>query len=502
MRIGIDLGTTFTLTSHLNAQGVPALVPDLHYPNEYRTASAVHIEGDTALVGRAIEEALLEDATLPVARGFKSGMGRDASAWVDRAGRAWTAEQLSAVVLRKQLRDVDAHLGEDVDLAVITVPANFSDQQRKATQLAARLAGLPSVHLIEEPIAAAAFHGFDARGAEQTLLVYDFGGGTFDATVLHIAGGRIYVLATDGHNELGGRRIDSAIMQLVQDEARRRHGIDLGADHAGLELVRRHAEEAKVMLGQPGRTMIRRTLLAGGRALDFMISRDMLDQVVRPLVEESMAICERCLEGAALNWGLIDRVLLTGGSSLLPQVHQRMIEATGRGGDFLHSRHPHQAVAYGAALIAEAHAAGAGNEPTIAVAPYHLGIRVRDPATGADRIEALVKRNTPLPARHTATFYTSRADQTRIILDIVQSKGPADPVHSLGVIAFGPLRRPQRNHPVEVTLGYDAEGLVRITARDPVSGEALEREFSGGGDAALAQLQAGRGLVQGLRIGP
>jgi molecular chaperone DnaK len=502
MHLGIDLGTTYTLTSHLNAQGVPALVPDPHFPSEFRTASVVQLDGSTALVGRAAEEALLEDATLPTARGFKAQMGALQAAWRDPSGRLWSAEALSALVLRKQLRDQDLHLGEAVESVVITVPANFNDQQRRATRLAARLAGLGNVHLVEEPIAAAMFYGYSERGAEQTLLVYDFGGGTFDATVLHIAAGRIYVLANQGHNQLGGRRIDQRIAELIAEEVRRVHRVDLGTDPATAEPLRRAAEDAKLTLSGGQRSLFRRTLVVGGRTLEFMLGRDQLDRLVLPLVEESLVVAQRCLDDASLHWGLIDRVLLTGGSSLLPQVSRRLGEVSGKRGDALLCRHPHQAVAYGAALIADARAGGSGAEPTIAVAPAHLGLRVRDPATGRDRLEVLVKRNTPLPARQTATFYTVRPDQTRMILDVAQSRGDGEPVESLGTIAFGPLRRPQQNYPVEITLGYDSEGIVRVTARDPLSGEALEREFAGGADPELQRLAQEKAQVMAIRIGP
>ncbi len=502
MHIGIDLGTTFSLAGYVTAQGVPALVPDMHLATDFRTASAVHVGAAQALIGRAADDALAEDPALPIHRGFKALMGSARVAGTDGAGRAWSAEALSALVLRKLLRDVDAHVGERIDSAVITVPANFSDSQRKATQLAARLAGLSSVHLVEEPIAAATFYGFSERAAEQTLLVYDFGGGTFDATVLQIADGKVYVLATDGHNALGGRRIDQLIVQLIEQEFRRVHAADLTGDAAAVEQMRRFAEDAKIALGTPGKSMVRKTLLVGGRALDFMLTRDALDRLVNPLIEESIETCARCLDGAALHWGLIDRVLLTGGSSLLPQVARRVATVSQKRQDQILCKHPHQAVAYGAALIAEARAGGAGAEPTIAVAPYHLGVRVRDPNTGQGRVEALIKRNTPLPARHTATFYTTRPDQTRMIIDVAQAKGANEMVESLGTVAFGPIRRPQKNYPIEITLGYDSEGMVRITARDPLSGEALEREFSAGSDPALAQLAREKSLVQSVRLGP
>ena len=209
-------------------------------------------------------------------------------------------------------------------------------------------------------------------------------------------------------------------------------------------------------------------------------------------------VCRRCLDAAALGWGQVDVVLLTGGSSLLPRVRQRLAQETGKPAAGLYNRHPHQAVAYGAALLADATATRGDNQPMMAVAPYHLGLRVRDPATGRPAVEVLVKRNEPLPARQTATFYTTRADQTRLVLDVVQSKGENDIVASLGLFAFGPLRRPRKNYPVEVTLAYDTEGLVRVTARDLVTGEAMERELTQGHDPEVARYARARGLVESV----
>jgi len=500
MNLGIDLGTTFSLASFVNAQGVPALVPDFHNASEFRTPSVVHVSEDQALVGTAIEELLIDEPGLGVARGFKQRMGEDASALKDSQGREWPPEALSALVLKKLLRDVEAFAAESVDSCVLTVPANFDDAQRRATQLSARLAGLSRVQLVEEPVAAATFYGFSEKSAEQTLFVYDFGGGTFDATVLQISEGRIYVLATEGHNGLGGRRIDAALIELIVQEYRRQHARDPQDDPAAREQLRRFAEEAKIALGLPARTQLRKTLVLSGKVTELVLSREQLDRIVQPIVEETLQVSRRCLEGAGLGWNQIDRVLLTGGSSLLPSVGKRLAQETGKHGEALHCRQPHQAVAYGAALIAEARATRPDAQPLQAVAPYHLGLRVRDPNSGVGRIEVMIKRNTPLPTKHTATFYTSRPEQTRIMLDVVQSKGDGELVASLGHFAFGPIKRPKKNYPVEVTLAYDAEGLVKVTAKDLITGEALERELASGDNPDLARFSRARALLQGIAV--
>jgi len=496
LNVGIDLGTTFSLAALINAQGVPTLVPDASDGNEYRTPSVVHVDRNSALVGAPLELRLLDEPGLPIARGFKQAMGGDDVLLNDALGRGWSAEALSALVLRKLLRDVEAFAAEPVDRCMLTVPANFNDAQRRATLAAARLAGLAQVELIEEPIAAAAFHGFNERAAEQTLFVYDFGGGTFDATLIQISDGRMFVLATDGHNGLGGRSIDAALAARMARECQ----VDMRTDPAAQETLRRAAEEAKISLSRPGQALLRRSLVVGGRVAELGISAAQVAAVVEPVVEETLVVSRRCLDSAALGWGQVDAVLMVGGSSLLPQVRQKLAKESGKPAAALLCRHPHQAVAYGAALLAEARSNQEGAEAARAVAPYHLGLRVRDAATGRPRLEVMVKRNTPLPARHTATFYTTRSDQTRLVLDVVQSKGDDDVIASLGFFAFGPLRRPRKNYPVEVTLAYDAEGLVRVTARDPLTGEVIERQLVSDESPDLVRIARARELLGSVSV--
>ncbi len=503
MNIGIDLGTTFSLASYLNAQGVPVLVPDFHQATLYRTPSVASIRGGQAHVGHALEEKLLDEPGLPICRGFKQLMGSLTVAYRDDEGRHWSAPALSALVLKKLLNDVEGHCAESVEHALITVPANFNDAQRKATQMAARLAGLSSVSLIEEPVAAAAFYGFSERDAEQTLLVYDFGGGTFDATVLQISQGRLYVLATDGDNQLGGRHLDQALVQLVAADFQRRHGIDPLQDAAAAETLRRFAEAAKIGLCQPGHGQMRKTLVLTGKVSEVTLSADQLERLVAPLVAATLQSCARCLEGAGLGWSQIDRILLVGGSSLLPQIGRALLQTSGKAPAALICKQPHQAVAYGAAILAEAlaHQAISGEAALHhAVAPYHLGLRVREANGQGVRVEVLIKRNTPLPARHTATFYTSRSDQTRLIFDIVQSKGDNAIDASLGMFAFGPLRSPCKNYPVELSVAYDAQGLVRVTAKDMMTGETLQQELANSENPDMAGLTTARTLLDSVRL--
>jgi molecular chaperone DnaK len=204
MHVGIDLGTTFSLIARVDARGIPVLFPDRHEAERFKTPSVVHIGPEGALVGQAVEE-LLEDAPeLPVSRFVKLSMGREEPAFVDHLGRAWPPEAISALILKKLARDVAADTDEPIDGAILSVPAHFNDPQRQATRHAGELAGLKVIDLVEEPVAAATYYGAHTAPAGSTILVYDLGGGTFDATILHVDARGLYVLATDGVSDLGG----------------------------------------------------------------------------------------------------------------------------------------------------------------------------------------------------------------------------------------------------------------------------------------------------------
>jgi molecular chaperone DnaK len=487
--LGIDLGTTFSLASYVNAQGTPALFPDFHNANEFRTPSVIHIGEEGCLVGQPVEELLEDDATLPHARFVKLAMGKEEGVFVDDKGRHWRAETLSALILKKILRDVVAFTPEPVGGVIITVPANFNDDQRKATRQAAVMAGLPAPMLLEEPIAAATFYGFSEKSGEQTLFVYDLGGGTFDATVLQAAESGLYALATEGSNCIGGKNVDEAIVDQVAEEYSRVHGSDPRTDAAAREQLRRFANEAKLKLSQPGARQVRRTLVIGGRTLDYLITREQFEALIDALVMDTIAVSERCLREAGLDWSMVDRILLTGGSSLLPLVQERVRVASALPPGHIICKQPHQAVAYGAALIARQRFAGDVQGKTLRqIAAWDLGIRVIDKQTGEPAVKALIARNSEVPAQATTTFYTNRPEQTRMIIEVVQQQEPGVSEKSLGYFAFGPIASPRKNYPVEITLAYDSHGMVKVTARDAETGHSMERVMDEQGEALQAVL--------------
>jgi molecular chaperone DnaK len=479
MFVGIDLGTTFSLIARVDAKGTPVLFPDRHEAERFKTPSVAHIGPDGALVGNAVEELLEETPGLPVARFVKLSMGREEAVFVDHLGRGWHPEAISALILKKLVRDASAFTDEPIEGAVISVPAHFHDKQRQATRHAGRLAGLNVVDIVEEPLAAATHYGANSAAAGETMLVYDLGGGTFDATVLHVAADGLYALATEGASDLGGKNFDEAIMGLIAGQFRQAHRYDPLQDPIASAQLRRQSEAIKIKLSLPGRGEVHTSLLLGGRTQEFHLARGQFEQATRPLVERSLEVCERALRAAALDWAALDLVMLAGGSTLLPAVEATLRRVSDKPADRVRRHLPHMAIAYGAALLAAQRGDAVRSPRRVQrITAYDLGCRVFDPATGRPVVDTIIARNSPIPARATRTYYTSRADQARIILELVQARSPEADVEptSLGYFAF-PLDRPRKNFPLEVSFGYDELGMVTVLARDPDSGREVQRDF-------------------------
>lgn len=471
--LGIDLGTTFSLVAYMNPHGVPTLFPDYHNVQEFRTASVVHVGEEGGLVGTAVEEILEDEPDFAHVRFVKLQMGEGKTAFWDHLKRGWLPESLSAVVLKKLLKDVRSISAEEIGGVVVTVPANFSDAQRQATRHAAVMAGLPSPVLIDEPVAAATYYGLSDVQTDQTLFVYDLGGGTFDATVLQSSQEGLYALATEGNNSLGGKSIDEIIMKEVATEFERQYGFNPMSDPMAQEQLRRFAESTKLKLCQPAARQVRKTLLLAGKTLDFVISRAYFEQLISELVDETLQVSEHCLQGAGLDWDMVDKVLLTGGSSLLPLIKERITGKSGMNELNIISRQPHQAVVFGAAMVAQQYFEARSEKILQTISAWDLGIRVMDKKSGQPAVKVMIDKNTPVPANENTEFFTTRDDQTRMIIEVVQQKEEEE--KSLGYFAFGPIENPKKNYPVEITLAYDVQGMVRVTAKDKETGKQIEQ---------------------------
>lgn len=500
--LGIDLGTTYSLVAYMNDHGQPTLFPDYHDANEFRTPSVVHISAEGCYVGATLEAILDDEPELSQARFFKLAMGTPAPVYQDHLQRGWWPQALSALVLKKMLHDVEAFAHDEIGGALITVPANFNDAQRRATREAAQMAGLTRVKLMDEPVAAATFYGFNRKGAEQTLFVYDLGGGTFDATVLQAGESGLYSLATEGSNQHGGIHVDAMIMDFILDEYQRQHGIR-PTDDTSLMILRRFAHDTKLALVKPGKNRVSKTFLLGGKSIEFVLTRELFHQMINQFIDETIAVCQRCLQAAGLDWSFIDTILLTGGSSLLPLVPEKLAKVSGRPIDQLVCKQPHQAVAYGAAILAAQQFNNQHVGPKLqSICAYDLGIRVMG-KDGQPTVKVLVSKNTPVPASARMTFYTNRADQTRLIIEAVQQRdnGQSISENSLGYFAFA-IDNPRANYPLEIELAYDLEGLVVITARDPETGRQVRQLMDEQTQAMDNHLLLQQPWVESMRINP
>jgi len=294
-------------------------------------------------------------------------------------------------------------------------------------------------------------------------------------------------LATEGTNEIGGKGIDELIMAQVASEYQRTYGQDPMQDPVAVNQLRRFATTTKLSLAKPGRNQVRKTLLLSGKTLDFVITKLQFEAMITHLIDETIKVSERCLTSAGLDWMMIDKVLLTGGSSLLPLVLDKIAIACAKPREDIVCKQPHQAVVYGAALIAQQRDKQSSNSNLQRISAYELGIRARHPETGQPMVQVLVKKNMPVPAAESTTFFTTRDDQPRMVFEVVQQKGQAEQEKSLGYFIFA-IAEPRKNYPVEITLAYDLEGMVTVTAKDPETNKVLEQIMDEDGQAMDSKL--------------
>jgi molecular chaperone DnaK len=313
-------------------------------------------------------------------------------------------------------------------------------------------------------------------------MVYDFGGGTFDVTILQAGKDGLYAIATDGEAHLGGRVIDERIMRVAAMDFLEQHKADPLSDPGGAQRLRRLAEQAKIALSRPGANVFKQSLLLLGKPYDFVLTRDQLDRIATEFVAKTIQACNRARAAADLSWRDIDAILLTGGSSLLPQVARDLQTESGKAADII-CRQPHQAVAFGAAIYADRLSKSEGGFEIRQATTAALSLRVWSIEKGAPALETLIARNVPLPAEYVRTFYTNRSDQTQILLEFVQTRGEPPEEFTLGRHSFGPILNPEQNYPVEVTVSIAADGTVSVRAQDGRSGRAMNYTLGGEGGA-------------------
>jgi molecular chaperone DnaK len=477
--VGIDLGTTNSVVAVLEA-GDPVVIPNAE--GSRTTPSVVAFsKGGEVLMGEVAKRQAITNPDRTI-RSVKRHMGTTWS--IDIDGKAYTAQEISARTLQKLKRDAEAYLGDTVSQAVITVPAYFDDAQRTATKEAGQIAGLEVLRIINEPTAAALAYGLDKEGAEQTVLVFDLGGGTFDVSILEIGDGVFEVKATHGDTKLGGDDWDQRVIDWLVSQFKAAHGVDLGADNMALQRLKEAAEKAKIELSQVQQTQINLPFITatseGPLHLDESLSRARFQELTADLIERCRSPFEQAIKDAGLAKEDLDHVILVGGSTRMPAVHELVHDLTGK--EPHKGVNPDEVVAVGAAIQAGVLKGEVKDVLLLDVTPLSLGIE-----TKGGVMTKLIERNTTIPTRRTEVFTTAEDMQPSVEIHVLQGEREMAQFNkTLGKFQLVDLPPAPRGVPqIEVTFDIDANGIVHVAAKDRATGK--EQSMTITGQSSLAK---------------
>ncbi len=471
--VGIDLGTTNSVVSVLEA-GEPTVIPNAEGGRTTPSVVGFSKTGEV-LVGEVAKRQAITNPDRTI-RSVKRHMGTNWTVTIDK--KKYKSQEISARILQKLKRDAEAYLGDTVTEAVITVPAYFDDAQRQATKEAGTIAGLDVLRIINEPTAAALAYGLDKEGQEQTIVVFDLGGGTFDVSILEIGEGVFEVKATSGDTHLGGDDWDDKVMNWLVDEFKGDHGVDLGKDKMALQRLKEAAEKAKIELSTTQETQINLPFItasdAGPLHLDYKLTRAHFQDLTSDLVEKCRGPFERAMKDAGFTGADIQHVILVGGSSRMPAIQDLVKKMTGK--DPHKGVNPDEVVAVGAAVQAGVLKGDVKDVLLLDVTPLSLGIETR-----GGIMTKLIERNTTIPTRRTEVFTTAEDMQPSVEIHVLQGEREMASFNkTLGKFQLVGLPPAPRGIPqIEVTFDIDANGIVHVSAKDRATNKEQSMTITG-----------------------